>query len=238
MDDYESVLLIQPEVFVYKIPPRATNRGYRANEWNLENPDWSGRLRLAAVGGKCVIKLEDKVSGELFAKAPIDEYPGPAIEAVSDSSRYFVLRIMDDSAGRTAFIGVGFADRSNAFDLNVTLQDHFKRLKVEQEIEKEKEAPKPALDLGFKEGETIKISMKITKKDGSEGGSSKPKAKAGGGLGGILPPPPAAGPKVSPSASLNISREATPTSSPLHQPKSTSGGPTGDPNSNSSWVQF
>jgi hypothetical protein len=63
----------------------------------LENPDWSGRLRLAAVGGKCVIKLEDKTSGELFAKAPIDEYPGPSIEAVSDSSRYFVLRIMDDS---------------------------------------------------------------------------------------------------------------------------------------------
>lgn len=29
MDDYESVLLILPEVFMYKIPPRATNRSYR-----------------------------------------------------------------------------------------------------------------------------------------------------------------------------------------------------------------
>jgi len=227
-DDYESVLLIQPEVFVYKIPPRASsNRSYRANEWNLENPDWSGRLRLASVGNKCVIKLEDKSSGELFAKAPIDEYPGPAIEAVSDSSRYFVLRIIDDNAGRTAFIGVGFADRSNAFDLNVTLQDYFKRVKVEQEIEKEKDAPKAALDLGFKEGETIKINMRITKKDGSEG-VSKPKAKTVGLGGGILPPPPA-GPKISPAAS------------PSHQPKpagSGSGGSGTDANSNSSWVQF
>jgi hypothetical protein len=45
-----------------------------------------------------VIKLEDKTSGELFAKANIDDCPGPAIESVSDSSRYFVLRIQDDNS--------------------------------------------------------------------------------------------------------------------------------------------
>lgn len=69
---------------------------------------------------------------------------------MANCNDYFNSKLFDFIiflAGRTAFIGVGFADRSNAFDLNVTLQDHFKRLKVEQEIEKEKEAPKPALDL-------------------------------------------------------------------------------------------
>lgn len=35
--------------------------------------------------------------------------------------KYFVL-----SAGRSAFIGVGFGDRGDAFDFNVALQDHFK----------------------------------------------------------------------------------------------------------------
>lgn len=64
--------------------------------------------------------------------------------------------------GRTAFIGVGFSDRSDSFDLNVALQDHFKWVKKSEEIEKEKEEPKPELDLRFKEGETIKINMKIT----------------------------------------------------------------------------
>ena len=81
------------------------------------------------------LKLEDKGSGELFAACPVDAYPGPAVEAVTDSSRYFVIRIMDDG-GRSAFIGIGFSDRSDSFDLNVALQDHFKGVKKEVEIQK------------------------------------------------------------------------------------------------------
>lgn len=53
-------------------------------------------MRLVAKGNECIMKLEDKNSGELFAKCPIEQYPGIAIEAVTDSSRYFVVRIQDD----------------------------------------------------------------------------------------------------------------------------------------------
>lgn len=54
-------------------------------------------MRLLSKGKECAIKLEDKTTGELFAKCPIDAYPGIAIEPVTDSSRYFVLRIQDDN---------------------------------------------------------------------------------------------------------------------------------------------
>lgn len=47
------------------------------------------------------------------------------MEGVLDSSRYFVLKIVDVSE-KHAFIGVGFGDRGDAFDMNVSLQDHFK----------------------------------------------------------------------------------------------------------------
>ena len=82
--DYERVLLVKPEVFVYKIPPRTSNRAYRyaiintyiemmyywfinlprAADWKLDAPDWSGRLRIVSLGAKCVIKLEDKNNGK------------------------------------------------------------------------------------------------------------------------------------------------------------------------------
>lgn len=124
-------------------------------------------MRLVSKGDSVAIKLEDKLSGQLYAKCPIEQYPGIAVESVTDSSRYFVLKIQDDANGRSAFIGVGFGDRSDSFDLNVALQDHFKWLKNKDKIEKEKDNPQPGLDLSFKDGETIKINMKITVNDAS-----------------------------------------------------------------------
>lgn len=53
-------------------------------------------MRVVVKNKKCVLKLEDKMSGELFAQSPIEKYPGIAVESVTDSSRYFVLRIEDD----------------------------------------------------------------------------------------------------------------------------------------------
>jgi hypothetical protein len=82
-------------------------------------------MRIVSMGAKCIIKLEDKNTGELFAACPVEVFPSVAVESVSDSARYFVIRIKDES-GRTAFIGIGFVDRSDSFDFNVALQDFFK----------------------------------------------------------------------------------------------------------------
>ncbi|KAG6929934.1 NECAP endocytosis associated 2 [Chelydra serpentina] len=189
--DYESVLCVKPEVHVYRVPPRASNRGYRAAEWQLDQPSWSGRLRITSKGKMAFIKLEDKNSGELFAQAPVDQFPSIAVEGVTDSSRYFVIRVEDES-GRRAFIGVGFVDRGDAFDFNVAIQDHFKWVKQQSELAKQAQNPDqgPKLDLGFKEGQTIKLNIANMKKKEGAAGNSKLRPAGPGGL-SLLPPPPA-----------------------------------------------
>nr|XP_008171635.2 adaptin ear-binding coat-associated protein 1 isoform X1 [Chrysemys picta bellii] len=209
--EYESILCVKPDVSVYRIPPRASNRGYRASDWKLDQPDWTGRLRVTSKGKIAYIKLEDKVSGELFAQAPIDQFPGLAVETVTDSSRYFVLRIQDGN-GRSAFIGIGFSDRGDAFDFNVSLQDHFKWVKQETEISKESQETdtRPKLDLGFKEGQTIKLN--IGNMPTKKGGAPKPRAAGLGGL-NLLPPPPGGkitAPPIPPPSSTAISNHVTP----------------------------
>ena len=92
-------------------------------------------------------------------------------------------------AGKHAYIGMGFTDRSHAFDFNAAIQDFWRELNAEKEVEAVKEQPK--LDLTLKEGQTIKVSI------GGKGGKKKAKPQAGGGggggggMGGLLAPPPA-----------------------------------------------
>lgn len=225
MEDFERCLLVKNEVFVYKIPPRQSARGYRAADWNLSSPDWTGRLRVMEKSRQVKLKLEDRGSNELFAAAPVEAYPGPAIEPVTDSSRYFVIKIVDEG-GRSAFIGIGFSDRSDSFDLNVALQDHFKGVTKEAEIAKEDQAPaRPQLDLAFKEGQTIKVNINIPKSDKAR---SRAPARGGGALlpppgapGAILPPPPGVG-AVKPPSQNNNQYKAPGTSSltPLTSPSS------------------
>ena len=88
MADYERVCLILKEVFVYKIPPRSSNQAVRATDWGLSNPSFTGRMRVTSLKQEMFIKIEDQVTGNLFAQAVVKEMPTKAIEPVSDSSRY------------------------------------------------------------------------------------------------------------------------------------------------------
>lgn len=214
MDELERCVLVKPEVFMYRIPPRQSARGYRAADWNLATPDWTGRLRCMVRGSLMTLRLEDKGSNELFAACPVEQFPGMSVEPVTDSSRYFVICIKDDT-NRKAYIGIGFADRSDSFDLNVALQDHFKQVKKEEAFSKESldfgggapgstdgfgsgPSSKPSLDLAFKEGQTIRVNLNI------ERNAKKDKSAVKTGLGAgplLLPPPPGA-------ASIPIARPA------------------------------
>jgi len=73
---------------------------YRAADWKLDQPDYTMRMRVVAKGPAVTIKLEDRNNGELFAQCPVEAYPGVAVEAVMDSSRYFVLRLVGDGGDK------------------------------------------------------------------------------------------------------------------------------------------
>jgi hypothetical protein len=99
--------------------------------------------------------IQDGTTGELFAKAPVTT--ATAVEPVIDSSRYFVIRIVDTQTNQSAFVGLGFSERGLAFDMNVAIQDHFNRLNSGTV---KKEEDNFHVDYTLKEGQTFKISLK------------------------------------------------------------------------------
>lgn len=189
-DEYERVLLVKPTVYVYRIPPlTSASRGFRAADWNLSAPDWTGRLRVITKGDACYLRIEDSSTGQLYCQAPVNAYPGPQVQQVVDSRRYFVVKVVSDT-GRSAIIGLGFADGSDSFDLNVALQDHFATLQTASESS-EVDADRPKLDLSLK-GD-IKLSLNIGGKFSESGRVRAPKAESSANATQpfVLPPPPA-----------------------------------------------
>ncbi|MCO5570589.1 hypothetical protein L7F22_024314 [Adiantum nelumboides] len=163
-ENAELVLFQVKECYVYLIPPRKSTASYRADEWNINKWDWEGSLKIVSKGVDCTIKLEDTTSGELYAQAPVrGDQPLP-IEAVIDSSRFFVLRVEDSSGpqARHAFFGIGFRERLPAYDFQAALHDHVKyvmRKKQAEELVQEYES-KPSVDYSLKDGETLRLTLK------------------------------------------------------------------------------
>ncbi|KAI9754166.1 MAG: ATP-dependent RNA helicase dbp7 [Chaenotheca gracillima] len=145
-DSIQRVLFVCPNVHVYQIPPLTSNKGYNASNWtDPQRPTaqqiFTARLRVletaiptpssnknkgasedAAIGEtvKTDILLEDPDSGALFAAAP---YASPAVvEQALDSTRFFAITVRGEG-GRKAVLGIGFEERSEAFDFGVCLQE-------------------------------------------------------------------------------------------------------------------
>lgn len=171
-ENAELVLFQVKECYVYLIPPRKSTASYRADEWNINKWDWEGALKVISKGEDCTIRLEDNITGELYAQAPVrGDQPLP-IEAVIDSSRFFVLRVEDNSgpqARRHAFIGIGFRERIPAYDFQAALYDHVKYLNKKKHAEElvQEYQSKPSMDYSLKDGETLRLNLKTSKSGSS-----------------------------------------------------------------------
>ncbi|KAF4979750.1 hypothetical protein FZEAL_4107 [Fusarium zealandicum] len=205
-DAIQRILFLANAVHVYNIPPLTSTKGYSAASWTAEPKRhiFTARMRVVETAYessptasqlKVDAVLEDPSSGQLFAAAP---YTAPGVvEPVLDSSRFFALTVRDPQ-GRRAVLGVGFEERSEAFDLSIALQEARKALGWEGEQskpaeDKEKEEHR---DYSLKDGETITVSF-----GGSKFGrrkqqdSSSPAGGSGSGdLQSFALPPPPAGP--------------------------------------------
>jgi hypothetical protein len=104
---------------------------HSAEDWDVNK--WLAEVTcrlLTRTDDSATIRLEDATTGELFAACPIpasaasSHHLGAIIEAVVDSSRYFVLRVADEASGRHAFLGLGFRSRDAASDFKMALSDH------------------------------------------------------------------------------------------------------------------
>jgi serine/threonine kinase 38 len=152
LNDLEETHFMAPKVFVFDIPKTgAGTLGYRAADWP-KTAMWTGRLRVASKGEKLFVLLEHTDKDGLFASCPVT---GPTVvEKVTDSSRYFTLRI-SDGKGRHAVIGLGFQEREQAFDFKVAMQDFENRNKAPEEPS----ANAPVADFSLPQGGKIQVSL-------------------------------------------------------------------------------
>ncbi|KAF1993694.1 adaptin ear-binding coat-associated protein-like protein 1 [Amniculicola lignicola CBS 123094] len=180
----QRILFLAPKVHIYQIPPLTSTKGYQASTWTADNNKrliFTARLRILETSipnpnfttsdepeekVSTTLLLEDPSTGALFAAAP---YTNPNIvEQALDSSRFFAITVVGE--GRKAVLGLGFEERSEAFDFSISLQDARRVMGMEiapnAATGPGRKAPTTAepqsnikRDFSLKEGETISINF-------------------------------------------------------------------------------
>jgi hypothetical protein len=196
-DALQRVLFVARTTHVYAIPPLTSMKGYMAADWTVQNRQiFTGRLRIleTAIHDTVTtdILLEDPNDGSLFAAAPYTD--ASVVEHVLDSSRFFVLRVVGE--GRKATLGIGFEDRSDAFDFGVALQEA--RKLSNNSVVSSSSGDKPSAeqtpkDYSLKPGQTISVNTgrRRPAADISESKSPVSAARAEEQALFSIPPPPA-----------------------------------------------
>lgn len=204
-DAIQRVLFIANAVHIYNIPPLTSMKGHNATSWTADPSRhiFTARVRVVETAFespadddtqaqsklKIDLVLEDPSNLQLFAAAPYTDRS--AVEPVLDSSRFFALTVRDPQ-GHKAVLGIGFEDRSEAFDLGVALQEARRSLGLEHDAAKKSVAKQENKDYSLKEGETITVNLgsKLGRRRQPESPSTSDPATL---QSFSLPPPPSSG---------------------------------------------
>lgn len=212
----QRVLFVTSRVHVYQIPPLTSNRGFSASSWTAPSKPtaqqiFTARMRIfeTSDGNKIRgdIVLEDPKTGDLFANVPYTSEA--AVQQANDSSRFFAVRVVGEG-GMKATLGIGFEERTEAFDFSIALSELNKVLGFgsaatggSKKSEKVEEFVKR--DFSLKEGESIHVEVggrgRRTKAEASTGDESKalfsiappPSGRQENQAVSMLAPPPSAG---------------------------------------------
>jgi len=206
----EQTLFTASEVYVYQVPPlQSLGGGHAANTWGLNKWFWSGRCRVVLCGERCSVRLEAgrgeqtgtirapagsraPAEGDLFAECPVRGLPdaeNPEVEAVRDSSRYFVLRVEHDS--RAAYLGLGFRERAEASEFLLALDEYWRHLRQKAEAARRQEEASrtPPVDRSLAPGASVHLHLDPRVLGGGAGRGVSPAGSDGvrGGIGGHPP---------------------------------------------------
>lgn len=170
----QRVLFVCSKVHVYQIPPLTSTKGFNAASWTAPprptaQQIFTARMRIIETSLNAQIKadivLEDPATGDLFAAAP---YSAPVIvQQALDSSRFFAIRVVGEG-GMKATLGLGFEERSDALDFNISLGEVRKVLAVEGGAAGQQgarghvataKAEEPKRDFSLKAGESIHVEI-------------------------------------------------------------------------------
>jgi hypothetical protein len=207
----QRLLFTTPSVHIYAIPPLTSTRGFNAGPWTAPPKPtaqqiFTARMRVFEISKpsptsdrdalSVTINLEDPKSGELFAASPYSS--AAVVQQALDSSRFFAVRVVGEG-GMKATLGLGFEDRSDAFDFGIALSEARKVLGWEKP--QASEAKDVLRDFSLKEGEKIHIQV------GGKGRREEAKREAGQDDGQALfsiAPPPTAGNASSSSSGFSL----------------------------------
>lgn len=89
---------------------------------------WEGGVRVTEKNKIIKVTFVDK-TGKIFAETTLPSNPREAVVKTLDSSRGYAIRLQNPKGG-FLWVGVGFRDRTDAFDFGATLQDYSDRTKM------------------------------------------------------------------------------------------------------------